>query len=578
MMRSLHKRSRRPRGVALLLAILIVALLSVALSDFLYRSRVDLDAARNFEDLQQARYAARAGVEAGSLFLTAVKANEWADALITLGVPNFGAGGFIAGADEFKKNQPQQELQGEVFNDDTPSLTGVDFAEAYYDIPHNDPDGFNNGYLQFISSLTGFNFFTDGEDDDSFGDNIDVEIRFIDESSRLNLNALYYCSPSSGCGDSNQFNVNLYYQIRQLFIDQIIRAREESESKFGAREKEREEADTDERDRDGSRFEDEVEVGDIDQIMCSILDWLDPDDTQASNDGCSEGAERDDYLRLDEPYEPRNGPMESVGELRLVNGVTADIYRAVAPFLTVYPQVPSGDCRARLETLRSSVNSEEQFKCFDDKVNLMAASDQVIKAWAVGGFNKENYVEPDLRTRDIKEFKEEVLTLLNCARLPQDVAEGSGCPAPAPGVAAAPDCWATSADIKRVLETNGIYAFQEVGDTPNVGAATTNLSCSGGNNQNNQAGNFGDANAQQNAINFRKLVGDYVTIEAIGKVGLLDEGVVMDDGAPATDGEDEEDEGGGLRTPIESRITATYYVDGSNQSAPKLKLLRWQEY
>ena len=570
-------RSRRPRGVALLLAILIVALLSVALSDFLYRSRVDLDAARNFEDLQQARYAARAGVEAGSLFLTAVKANEWADALITLGVPNFGAGGFIAGADEFKKTQPQQELDGEVFNDDGASLTGIDFTEAYYDVPRSDPDGYINGYLLFVSSLTGFNLFSDGEDDDSFGDNIDVEIRFIDESSRLNLNALYYCNAASGCTDSNLFNVNLYYQIRQLFIDQLIRTREESESKFSARESEREDDET-ERNRDGSRFEDEIEVSDVDVIMCAILDWLDPDETQASNDGCSEGAERDDYLRLDEPYEPRNGPMESVGELRMVKGVTADIYRAVAPFLTVYPQVPGSNCLNRLETLRSNATEGEPLPCFDDRVNLMAASDQVIRAWAVGGFDPKNYVEPDLRTRDIKEFKEEVLTLLNCARLPNEIAEDSGCPELPPGAGAPPDCWTSSADIKRVLESSGIYAIQEVGNTPNVGAATTKMSCSGSTTQgqNNQGTDQGLLSTPNN-INFRKLVGDFVTIEAIGKVGLLDEGVVMDDGG-AADLDEDGDGGGGLRTPIESRITATYHVDGSNQSAPKLKLLRWQEY
>ncbi len=52
-------------------------------------------------------------------------------------------------------------------------------------------------------------------------------------------------------------------------------------------------------------------------IADAILDWLDADD-----DPRIEGAEWDYYATLDPPYQPRNGPIESLDELLLVRGVT----------------------------------------------------------------------------------------------------------------------------------------------------------------------------------------------------------------------------------------------------------------
>ena len=53
------------------------------------------------------------------------------------------------------------------------------------------------------------------------------------------------------------------------------------------------------------------------QIADSILDWMDEDD-----DPREFGAEADVYSSLDPPYAPKNGPLESIDELLLVEGVT----------------------------------------------------------------------------------------------------------------------------------------------------------------------------------------------------------------------------------------------------------------
>lgn len=66
-------------------------------------------------------------------------------------------------------------------------------------------------------------------------------------------------------------------------------------------------------------------------ITDSILDWLDEDDLHHIN-----GAEKDFYATLPEPYEPKNGPFESIEELVLVKGITPQIFELLRDHLTIY--------------------------------------------------------------------------------------------------------------------------------------------------------------------------------------------------------------------------------------------------
>lgn len=66
-------------------------------------------------------------------------------------------------------------------------------------------------------------------------------------------------------------------------------------------------------------------------ITDSILDWLDEDDLHHVN-----GAEKDFYATLPDPYEPKNGPFESIEELALVKGVTPQIFDLLRDHLTTY--------------------------------------------------------------------------------------------------------------------------------------------------------------------------------------------------------------------------------------------------
>jgi len=77
-------------------------------------------------------------------------------------------------------------------------------------------------------------------------------------------------------------------------------------------------------------------------VVSSIIDWWDPDTQRSSFDpGAatvnSAGSEDDLYGRLDDPYDAKNAPFDSLEELRLVRGVGDDFW---ATFVEPRPHDP----------------------------------------------------------------------------------------------------------------------------------------------------------------------------------------------------------------------------------------------
>lgn len=67
------------------------------------------------------------------------------------------------------------------------------------------------------------------------------------------------------------------------------------------------------------------------ELLPAVMDWLDAD----SDRRFPNGAEDEYYMRLDRPYRAANGPFADVSELRLVRGITPEIYATLAPHVTV---------------------------------------------------------------------------------------------------------------------------------------------------------------------------------------------------------------------------------------------------
>jgi general secretion pathway protein K len=74
---------------------------------------------------------------------------------------------------------------------------------------------------------------------------------------------------------------------------------------------------------------------DASRLLDAILDWRDLDSMTRPN-----GAEEADYRSAGLTYRPANGPFQTIEELQLVLGMRPEIYRRIAPMITVYSRQP----------------------------------------------------------------------------------------------------------------------------------------------------------------------------------------------------------------------------------------------
>jgi len=65
-------------------------------------------------------------------------------------------------------------------------------------------------------------------------------------------------------------------------------------------------------------------------VADAVVDWLDNDENPRVG-----GAESSYYNGLPNPYRAKNDLFDTIGELRLVRGVTAEVYEKLLPFVTV---------------------------------------------------------------------------------------------------------------------------------------------------------------------------------------------------------------------------------------------------
>ena len=73
------------------------------------------------------------------------------------------------------------------------------------------------------------------------------------------------------------------------------------------------------------------------EIIDAVVDWVDADDVPEKN-----GAEKLYYESLHPPYRPANMALQTLDELHLVKGMTAEIVHRLARYVTVYPTVSDG--------------------------------------------------------------------------------------------------------------------------------------------------------------------------------------------------------------------------------------------
>jgi len=123
------------------------------------------------------------------------------------------------------------------------------------------------------------------------------------------------------------------------------------------------------------------------EMLPVLIDWLDPDSVES--DG---GAEADYYLRLTPPYEPRNGPMPTIGDLRMVKGMDDEMFMRLSHYLTTLPEGQGASLGA------GPVNSN--LCC----VNANTAPPEVLAALLPELENNPDFVKQIIEVRGIRPF------------------------------------------------------------------------------------------------------------------------------------------------------------------------------
>jgi len=88
-------------------------------------------------------------------------------------------------------------------------------------------------------------------------------------------------------------------------------------------------------------------------MAARILDFIDSDNTATEDSGFSD--ESSPYSNQKPPYKARNFPLDSIEDLKLIEGWDDELHTVFAPYLTVYPfsplqQVKSTDSKLNLNT------------------------------------------------------------------------------------------------------------------------------------------------------------------------------------------------------------------------------------
>ncbi|PCK08144.1 MAG: hypothetical protein COA42_10495 [Alteromonadaceae bacterium] len=93
--------------------------------------------------------------------------------------------------------------------------------------------------------------------------------------------------------------------------------------------------------------EEYMTLDDAEALTEAVIDWLDADDDPTGFNG----AEGEYYDRLDPPLTIANGPMASVSELQVIKGMIPEVYNALVDYIIALPPEPAGELGLNLNTL-----------------------------------------------------------------------------------------------------------------------------------------------------------------------------------------------------------------------------------
>ncbi len=135
-----------------------------------------------------------------------------------------------------------------------------------------------------------------------------VSLMVIDERSKINLNALVNQS-------SNRIDKQVETELKELF--RVL----------------------------------DVDPRKSDLFIASLMNWLDHPIEGGENDQDSSGAGADYYAGLENPFNMKDGPLDSVDEIRMIRGMDEEFFDKIKNYVTVYP----ADKKVNFSTASKSV-------------------------------------------------------------------------------------------------------------------------------------------------------------------------------------------------------------------------------
>ena len=337
---------RRDRGVALLIVITWVALMTAVIGEFTYGTTVDAAQAANARDELRAHYLARSSVNLSRLlikiqqrFVEPVMGQAQKMLQQAMGAAN-GANGKDA------NNAATSGMMGGLGI----SLRVTDYAGLLM--------GFFSGSKDEVEGLGGL-IGLDIKEAKGLGlksGRFDAEITA--EDAKIDVN----CGGGGFGFDQTQKNqqMNVYRLLMGLMYSpryDLLFTRQNADGQYVQR--------TD--------------------VARAIIDWADGDETMFSPEGGA-GAEDYRYDAARDKYRAHNYFFDSLDELKLVRGVSDSFMEAFAPYLTVYPSGdPNKACRVNL----GAVSNRETRDCTPIVMG-------VIRAAAIGDPTKAATADPGI--------------------------------------------------------------------------------------------------------------------------------------------------------------------------------------
>jgi general secretion pathway protein K len=307
------RRDRRARGVALIIAVISITLLTVVATEFAYNTRVDLQLAANQRDEVRAYYMARSGISLGRLLLRFQKQINQTP------MPNLGGllaqltgGGQAPGA-----QQPAQTLNIQLWK-----LARVD-CHMLKGLVASGPGGANEEEDDRKPSSEKFSM-EDGE-----------AAEVSDQPMKRSFGGFEGCFLATITDEEEKLNVHRLAGLSQYALPTAARMMDMLGDK---------------------RFEFIFNRDDANrvrvtapEVVIALKDWVDEDETQSAinladpvNPFASGFSSEDShYDRFDPRYEAKNARFDSLDELYRVHGVTDMFMAAFRDRLTVYPDINS---------------------------------------------------------------------------------------------------------------------------------------------------------------------------------------------------------------------------------------------